>query len=61
MLCYRDMTFCTYWKDCAAAKDCGRPWTEKVQEEADKWWGEPGAPICVYTEKPDCHKPVNEE
>ena len=63
MMCYRDITFCPFWEDCASAVKCSRPLTEQVKKAADKWWNsnleegdEPeGAPICVFSEKPDCH------
>ena len=54
MICYRDMTFCTYYKDCMEAGHCDRPLTPEIRIEADAWWGQAGAPIAVYAEKPDC-------
>ena len=58
MLCYRDMTFCTYYKDCVDAGECPRPLTPEVQAAADKWWesfkSEGGAPFSMFTNKPDC-------
>ena len=56
MMCFRDMTFCPFHKDCAESKDCGRAETEDVIKEATEWWGGPDFPICVYSAKPDCHK-----
>jgi len=32
MFCYRDMTFCTYYKDCDDEKDCHRKLTPEVNE-----------------------------
>ena len=62
MICYRDMTFCTNWKNCANAAngECHRPLTPEVQQAADKWWGSNNSkstPISVihYTK---CHVPM---
>ena len=55
MICYRDMTFCGF-KDCQRFKECANALTDKVKQEADKWWGEntSQAPISLYAEKPSC-------
>lgn len=63
MVCFRDMTFCEYWQDCAKASACARPLTPEVRAAARKWWGSlnsitDGAPISVFVERPDCHVPV---
>lgn len=57
MLCYRDMTFCTYWEDCDDAPKCHRPLTEEVRTAADRWWGdeEGSPPIACFAQMPDCH------
>jgi hypothetical protein len=57
MICYRDMTFCPFWEECRKGKTCPRALTEKVREEAKKWWaGNAGdAPIMQYTTKPSCY------
>jgi len=55
MYCYKDMTFCTYYKDCKDA--CGRSLTDKVIAEAIKY----EAPICQYMEKPECFKEKEKE
>jgi hypothetical protein len=57
MMCYKDMTFCPFWEDCASAKGCSRPLTPEVRIQADMWWGKAGAPICTYADKPDCWLP----
>lgn len=54
MMCYRDRTYCTYWKDCKLGSECKRALTSEVQESAEKWWGGPDAPICFYADKPKC-------
>ena len=56
MMCYRDKTFCDYYKECHEGKKCPDALTEKVIAEADKWWGKRGAPICQFAEKPECFK-----
>lgn len=57
MICYRDKWFCTFYNDCASAKNCDRPLTPEVKRAADKWWGkeEGEAPISILTDKPECH------
>ena len=58
MISYRDMTFCKFYKTCADAAECPRPLTPEVRADADEWWGKgkDKAPICMYTQKPSCHK-----
>jgi len=55
MICYRDTTFCRYYRDCALAETCHRPLTPEVRAAAEEWWGEPGAPIAEFAEQPGCH------
>lgn len=60
MICYKDMTFCTFYKDCQDGKVCSRSLTPKVRESADKWFipeGYEHAPICQFSNPPDCMKP----
>ena len=54
MICYGDMTFCTFWKECKDGKECNRALTEKVEQDAEKWMK--NAPICTFVEKPECFK-----
>ena len=56
MICYRDMTFCPFYEDCADREDCHRPLTPGVRKLAAVWWGDHkgGAPICQFTCQPDC-------
>ena len=49
MMCYRDMTFCPYYKICSK-ENCGRALTSKVNEAAKRL----GLSICQFAEKPDC-------
>jgi hypothetical protein len=61
MICYRDKTFCPYWKDCECGEICGDALTDKVIEQAVKWWGKPDAPICQFSAKPDCWIPKDDK
>jgi len=55
MMCFRDMTFCPFWRDCTAVGECSRPLTDEVVAAARRWWGKDGAPIAQFVEKPACH------
>lgn len=55
-LCYRDMTFCEFWRDCAEGDACDRALTAQVQADADEWWGGDDYPIMVFAERPECFK-----
>jgi hypothetical protein len=50
MLCYRDRTFCRFWKDCKRGDVCIRKLTDEVIDKATAI----SLPICEYNEKPDC-------
>lgn len=54
MICYKDMTFCEFYKDCANAQDCERKLTPKIAEAAEEF----GLPLAVFTEKPHCHEEI---
>ena len=54
MLCYRDMTFCNHYTDCSKKDTCDRPFTPQVKKDAEKWWGDDGAPIAMFVDKPEC-------
>ena len=58
MICYRDMTFCTFHLICKNGYTCERALTEKVKSDAEKWMKP--APICVYSEFPECYVPFFE-
>lgn len=60
MICYKDMTFCPFWRDCADAADCHRPLTDEVRAAAAKWWPGGNAPIAQFVEKPSCHKGIED-
>ena len=51
-LCYRDMTFCPFWRTCGAIKErrCDRPLTEAVEHNAKAF----GLPVAQFTDKPAC-------
>ena len=50
MMCFRDMTFCTFHEDCIKAKDCSRPLTDEVKADAERWMK--NVPICQFMDKP---------
>jgi len=56
MIVFMDMTFCTFWENCAKADECHRPLTPDVHERALKWWGGPDYPICTFVNQPSCHQ-----
>ena len=51
MMGFRDMTFC-----CALCdnEDCHRKLTDKVRDDAVKWWGDDGAPIAICDFSNNC-------
>ena len=54
MINYKDKTFCPFWDTCKAGPGCDRALTPTVREEAHRWWGGAGAPICLLKDKPEC-------
>ena len=54
MICYGDMTFCGYYKNCKKKDKCHRCLTKKVEEHANSI----ELPICQFSEKPKCHDPI---
>ena len=52
MICYKDMTFCSFWEKCKKGEDCSRALTQKVEFDAKKF----GLGICQFLEKPKCFK-----
>ncbi len=57
MLCYKDMTFCEFDKECANGSCCDRALTPKIVHDADDF----GLPVCLYANKPECFKDINKE
>lgn len=58
MISYKDKTFCPLYKECVKGKDCHRALTDKIIEDADKWWGSSKgeAPIAMFLDKPECYE-----
>lgn len=54
MMCYKDMTFCTFYKECDAGSNCSRALTKEVEEGDKRWWGNDNAPISKFVDKPEC-------
>ncbi len=52
VICYKDMTFCEFYKDCKDGKECYRSLTKEINKKAEEWMKNP--PIMVFSEKPDC-------
>lgn len=65
MLCYKDMTFCSFHDKCKESPinngKCPRALTKEVLDGAEKWWGKTGAPICAFSKKPDCFRLVKQK
>jgi hypothetical protein len=63
MLCYRDRTFCTFYKECKIGEECSVALTDEVQEAADKWWksfnSDHPTQIMIYGTKPECFIETN--
>ena len=56
MICYKDCTWCPFFKNCLDGENCSRALTDKVIEGAEKWWGKKGAPIDQFSEEPECFR-----
>ena len=52
MICYRDMTFCSYWPECKRGADCPRALTPQVVAAAATHH----YPICQFADKPECYE-----
>ena len=50
MLCYRDITFCSFYTTCKKGDTCFRALTLDVIKEASKW----RLPIAQFKDKPSC-------
>lgn len=53
-MCYKDKTWCNFYKDCVDSKKCHRVLTDKEKLQAIKWWGSEDFLICYLTDKPKC-------
>lgn len=54
MMCYKDMTFCTFGLLCKDGYKCERVLNDNIIAEAKEWINE--APISVYVDFPPCFK-----
>ena len=50
MLCYKDMTYCDFYKQCLTGEGCDRALTKEIEAKAIS----KGLPICHFLEKPIC-------
>ena len=60
MMGFRDTTFCTA-TTCTKFDKCHRALTEKVKEDAEKWWGGKDYPIALLyhpEQHMDCYEPT---
>ena len=57
-MCYKDKTFCSFYLECKNGHNCTAALTDKVREDAKKWWGNDNAPIMEYIYKPECFKEI---
>jgi hypothetical protein len=61
MISYLGKTFCTA-TGCAKAGNCERALTDAIRDNAERWWGGPGAPIATSeAETMRCFVPVKQE
>lgn len=54
MFCYRDMTYCDYYRTCKDSENCHRPLTKKVKKDAEL----KNLSICQFVSKPNCYKEI---
>jgi hypothetical protein len=54
MICYKDMTFCPFYKECKDGSECPRAVTIEIKNDAKKWLNVYPPLICQYTDKPNC-------
>lgn len=52
MMCYKDRTYCQFWKECKFGNGCHRALTKEVEELAPQC----GLQISRFVSKPDCFK-----
>jgi hypothetical protein len=53
MICYRDMTFCKFYKKCESGKGCFRALTRDIKIKAHM----AKLLIAQYVNKPECFEP----
>ena len=54
MMCFKDITFCSFYKLCTDGSKCHRALTHDVKVAAVKWWGNDDAPISLFVDPPEC-------
>lgn len=52
MICYKNKTFCGYYKGCKDGKDCTRALTSQIIKQAEIF----GLGVAVFTEEPFCYR-----
>ena len=57
MICYRDMTFCPFWRECRDGFDCHRALLPRDEARAE----EKGLAISAYADRPDCWRERDDE
>ena len=57
MICYRDKTYCSYYKDCAHGDSCHRALTPEVVDAAERM----ELPICQFAERPKCFEEATDD
>lgn len=60
MICYKDMTFCSYYKVCKKGFGCRRALTKEVVKRAEEWHGNTNPPISQFLETPECFERIEE-
>jgi hypothetical protein len=55
MICYKDMTFCSF-VSCDDHVSCPIFLSQEMYQDAMKWWGDENPPICIMVDKPGCYK-----
>ena len=60
MMCFRDKTFCDFYKECKNGAECSRALTDEVKAEAVRWWGNELPPIARWTSPPHCFEKIEE-
>lgn len=51
MICYKDRTFCPFYKTCKSGNDCERALTDQIIAEAVRF----DMLISRFSEKPECY------
>lgn len=57
MSCYKDITFCPFYTECADGEICPRALTPEIFADAKDF----GCPICRFIGKPGCFVRIEEE